>query len=92
MTSAVLLANEAEGESAMNKRGLAIRLAAVGAVAAAGVAIAASPAAAMEKECFTFAYWNHRAAIMLQDPNLTGAQWTGWFNLWVQSGIDLEGC
>jgi hypothetical protein len=48
----------------MNKRGLALKLAVVGVVAAAGVGIAASPAAAMEKECFVFAYWNHRAATM----------------------------
>jgi Spy/CpxP family protein refolding chaperone len=76
----------------MNKRGLAIRLAAVGVVAAAGVAIAASPASAMEAECFDFAYWNHRSEQMLQDPSLTGAQWMGWFNLWVRSGVALENC
>jgi hypothetical protein len=76
----------------MNKRSLALKLGVVGVVAAAGVGIAATPASAMEKECFIAAYWSHRAAIMLQDTTLTGEQWLGWFELWNRAEVRLEDC
>ena len=72
----------------MSKRALALKLAVVGVVAAAGVGIVASPASAYPPECLTFHYWLIRAETGLAqgDP--------GWYGLWVRAGdlIAEHGC
>jgi len=50
----------------MTKRGVAVRVAVVGVVAAAGLAVAASPAAAMDRDCEAAATLSNNAARMMQ--------------------------
>jgi len=50
----------------VTKRGVAARVAVVGVVAAAGLAVAASPAAAMDRDCEAAANLSLRAAQMMQ--------------------------
>ena len=74
----------------MNRRGLALKAAVVGLVAIAGVGIAATPAAAVPKECSVFRYWNARSAWWLNQDGLTLEQWNGWYDLWLQTEADID--
>ena len=74
----------------MNKRRVAVRLAVVGLVAMAGVGIAATPVLAMTPECQSYAYWNRRAAIMMNQDGITFAQWNGWYDLWLHTESLLD--
>jgi len=77
----------------MNRRRLALKVAVVSVMAAAGVGIAATPASAMPAECATFRYWNARSAWWLNQDGLTFAQWNGWYDLWLQTeDLIAENC
>ncbi len=74
----------------MNRRRLALKVAIVGVVAAAGVGIAASPAVAMPIECYRIAYWNQRAATMMNQDGISFQDWNGWYDLWLNSERFLD--
>jgi hypothetical protein len=68
----------------MNRRSLALKVAVVG-VMAAGVGLVASPAAAMSVDCSRMAYWNERAAMMMNADGNTFAAWNGWYDIWLRT-------
>src|SRR5690242_914054 len=64
--------------------GLALRVAAVGVVAVAGVGVAATSASAMPIECQRMSSWNQRAARHV-DEATSYADWAFWYDLWVRT-------
>ena len=74
----------------MNVRGLALKAAVVGIVAAAGVGAAAAPASAMTAECARMAYWNVRFADWLNEDGITFSEWNRMYDLWLRTEEYLD--
>jgi hypothetical protein len=73
----------------MDKRALALKVAVVG-VVAAGVGLVASPASAMPRDCSRMAYWNERAAMMMNVDGIGFEAWNGWYDIWLRTENYLD--